>query len=144
MSRLMLDFLNTGFRKTAIIIMLNIMPKHPKAMTNTPLTIRSNHSVESGSLSSSIFLADKGSKQNIATKSLVIWTKLDFWLCDCMNSTFGVKNATTNYICMYSLYFNHLVLIKLFDSLFWSGRRENFCVFKINLHFCIFAFFVWW
>ena len=46
MIKLMPTFLNSGLRKTMIIIVLNIMPKHPKAMTNTPLTTRSNSSVE--------------------------------------------------------------------------------------------------
>ena len=72
MIKLMLTFVNSGLRKTMIIMVLNIMPKHPKVGTNTPLTTRSNHSVESGSLSSSIFLADKVSKQNITTQSSVM------------------------------------------------------------------------
>ena len=72
MSKLMLDFLNAGLLKTMIIITLNMMPKHPKAMTNTPLTTKSNNSVEGDILYFSIFSvpAYKVSKQNITTKSL--------------------------------------------------------------------------
>ena len=55
MSKLMLDFLNEGLLKTMMIIMLNMMPKHPKAMTNTPLTTRLNNSVEGDILWFSIF-----------------------------------------------------------------------------------------
>ena len=50
MIKLMLTFVNSGLRNTMIIMTLNIMPKHPKVGTNTPLTTRSNHSVESDSL----------------------------------------------------------------------------------------------
>ena len=57
MIKLMLTFVNSGLRKTMIIMMLNIMPKNPKVGTNTPLTTRSNHSVEGDSLSFSIFFS---------------------------------------------------------------------------------------
>ena len=72
MSKLMLDFLNAGLLKTMTIITLNMMPKHPKAMTNTPLTTRLNNSVEGDILYFSIFSvpACKVSKQNIRTQSL--------------------------------------------------------------------------
>ena len=74
MIKLMLTFVNSGLCKTMIIIMLNIMPKNPKVGANTPLTTRSNNSVEGDglSLSFSIFFsaAYKVSKQNITTKSL--------------------------------------------------------------------------
>ena len=75
MIKLMLTFVNSGLRKTMIIIMLNIMPKHPKVGANTPLTTRSNNSVEGDGLSLlfSILVfsaAYKVSKQNITTKSL--------------------------------------------------------------------------
>ena len=55
MIKLMLTFVNSGLPKTMIIMMLNIMPKHPKVGTNTPLTKRSNHSVEGDNLLFSIF-----------------------------------------------------------------------------------------
>ena len=55
MIKLMLNFVNSGLRKTMIIMMLNIMPKHPKIGTDTPLTTRSNQSVEGDSSSFSIF-----------------------------------------------------------------------------------------
>ena len=42
MIKLMLTFVNSGLLKTMIIMMLKIMPKHPKVGTNTPLTTRSN------------------------------------------------------------------------------------------------------
>ena len=57
MSKLMLDFLNAGLLKTITIIALNMMPKHPKAMTNTPLTTRSNNSIEGDILYFSIFFS---------------------------------------------------------------------------------------
>ena len=57
MIKLMLTFVNSGLRKTMIIMMLNIMPKHPKIGTDTPLTTRSNHFVEGDSSSFSIFFS---------------------------------------------------------------------------------------
>ena len=45
MIKLMLNFVNSGLRKTMIIMMLNIIPKHPKVGTNTPLTTRSNNAM---------------------------------------------------------------------------------------------------
>ena len=50
MIKFMLTFVNSGFRKTMIINMLNIIPKHPKTMTITPLTTRSNNSVDDKSI----------------------------------------------------------------------------------------------
>ena len=55
MIKLMLTFVNSGVRKTMIIMILNIMPKHPKIGTDTPRTTRSNHFVEGDSSSFSIF-----------------------------------------------------------------------------------------
>ena len=57
MSKLMLDFLNAGFLRTMTIITLNMMPKHPKAMTSTPLTTRLNNSVEGDILFFSFFFS---------------------------------------------------------------------------------------
>ena len=59
MIKLMLTFVNSGLRKTMIIIKLNSMPKHPKDDTNTPLTNKSNHSVEIDTISFSIFFPSK-------------------------------------------------------------------------------------
>ena len=68
MIKLMLTFVNSGLRKTMIIMMLNIIPKHPKVGTNTPLTTRSNNSVEGDSILFSVS-AYKVRKQNITRKS---------------------------------------------------------------------------
>ena len=57
MIKLMLTFVNSGLLKTMIIIMLKIMPKHPKVGTNTPLTTRSNNSVEGDSILFSILFS---------------------------------------------------------------------------------------
>ena len=94
MSKLMLDFLNAGLLKTMIIITLNIMPKHPKARTKTPLTTRSNNSVEGDglSLSFSIFFsaAYKVSKQNITSLNSLNKNHLLFSLQG------GVENLIVN------------------------------------------------
>ena len=80
MIKLMLTFVNSGLRKTMIIIMLNIMPKHPKVGANTPLTTRSNNSVEGDGLSLSFSILFFSLQDGVENLIVNLWLLIFYFV----------------------------------------------------------------
>ena len=78
MIKLMLTFVNSGLRKTNNHF--NIMPKHPKVGANTPLTTRSNNSVEGDGLSLSFSILFFSLQDGVENLIVNLWLLIFYFV----------------------------------------------------------------